>query len=1075
MSPTIAPTPGFLRRIHARRGHAIAAPPRPPQLDKLWTRVSAKWKKTKKWWAPGLDANGDELARRTVAASELLSGKRPKAFDRGVFAAAERMVGFDGGDDHSLVWIANDLAGPVAAVEVELDALGLDTERGSAGATWCMRLVAKPARFHGSLSFAAARGLLCSMSDADYARARAIFDAARPTFDPKQRAVVAFLFPEEPWAEESMREVLAGGATQPNAWEVVQLLASCKDIGLAEAFLAVASEWALGYLPDLALSLPLGAVPDLLVAQVARAEATKTIGSAQWLTIAETLASVHDERVGRGLGRLITHKFAGPVAVAYFREHSDVAQAVLPAIASGKTKAADAARAILESAARRVNDAEEAPEADVPALLRDPPWRDPKKTKTKRAVLALEELQFAPRLVWAPGEREENARIKHHRGDPREMTPEELAAWEASSPKYVDLWPRWANSQFDLLLVPTVRGLAEWNQDPKSYADRGPLHVLARYGDAAVPGVLMRDPFAWTNLQTFDAMTHVESPRVALFAARGAQRKPYRKMAHAYLDRFPEACAVGLVPVAFGEASKDQRAAEDALRFLVQKGHERKLRDVAARYGATAAAEMEAFLARDPLSVLDLKGKLPDFVRIDELPRLRTKKGQVLGAAATEAILDALRGSALDPAYPGLAVLKDELDPASLADLAWALTTSWNLAGAKLIHAWVPNALAHFGDENTARKLAPLAADWGRKDAKKAEVAIAILSHLGTDAALLHLADLADKARFAPARAAAKEALEAIAEARGLSLDELSDRTVPTLDLDADGSTTLDFGSRTLRVAFDETLAPVVVTEDGARSKTLPRGGKEDDKAKVKLASERFKALKADAFAVAANQIRRLERAMVTGRRWSGEDFRRLLAKHPLLVHLVRRLVWGTFVEGELVSTFRVAEDGTLADQDDRAVEWPSGTVGIVHPLVLGQAKREAWARVATDYEIIQPFEQVGRALHSLEPDELAGDTSARFTGSTAKAGAILGTLDARGWDRIADSWMTSYSRAVRVTGGGEARLTIAFEPGIALDDVAGSPVQTLKALTLAGAPTLGDVNPIDLSEALRELESLRR
>ena len=1074
MSPTIAPTPGFRRRIHARRGHAIAVPSSPPQLDKLWARVTTTWKKTKKWWAPGFDANGDDLARRTVLASDLLSGKRPTTFDRGVFAAAERMVGFNGGDDLSLVWIANDLAGPVAALEIELDALGLETERGSAGSTWCMRLAPKPARFHGSLSFAATRSLVCSMNDDDYERARAVAAAARPAFDAKQRAAVAFFFPEEPWAEEGIRELLQTPATQPRAWEVVQLLASCKDTALADAFLSAASEWALSYLPDLALSLPLADVPDLLVTQVARAEASKAIGSAQWLTIAETLASIQDERVGRALARLLTHKFAGPVAVAYFREHSDVAQAVLPAIASGKTKAADAARAILESAARRAADTEEAPEADVPALLRDPPWRDPKKTKAKRAVLALEPLPLPERIVWAPGEREENAKTNHYRGDAREMTPEELAAYDATSPKHVDVWPRWANGQFHLLLVPTERGLAEWNQDPKSYANRGPTHVLARYGEAAIPGLLMRDPFGWTNLQTFDAMTHVESPRVALFAARGAQRKPYRKMAHAYLDRYPVACATGLVPVAFGEAGKDQRAAEDALRFLAQKGHEQSLRDVAERYGVAAATEMDAFLARDPLSVLEVKGKLPDFVRIDELPHPRTKKGQSVGAAAIEAILDALRGSPLDPAYPGLAQLKDELDPKSLADLAWALTTAWNLAGAKIIHAWMPQALAHFGDESTARKLAPLAAEWGRKDAKKAELGIAILAHLGTDAALLHLGNLADKARFAPARAAAKAALEAIAEARGLSLDELSDRTVPTLDLDADGSTTLDFGARTFRVVFDETLAPVVVAPDGTRAKTLPRGTKEDDKAKVKAASDRFKALKADALAVAANQIRRLERAMVFGRTWSAEDFDRLLAHHPLLVHLVRRLVWGTFDGGRLASSFRVAEDGTLADADDRELERPTGSVGIAHPLVLGQERREAWARVLGDYEIIQPFEQVGRGLHSLEPAELAGETSARFTGSTAKAGAVLGTLDARGWDRIADSWVTSYSRAVR-TSHGEGRLTLTFEPGIALDDVAGSPVQTLKNVTLSGAPKLGDVDPIDLSEALRDLEALRR
>src|SRR5262249_51987656 len=183
---------------------------------------------------------------------------------------------------------------------------------------------------------------------------------------------------------------------------------------------------------------------------------------------------------------------------------------------------------------------------------------------------------------------------------------------------------------------------------------------------------------------------------------------------------------------------------------------------------------------------------------------------------------------------------------------------------------------------------------------------------MGSDAALLHRSYVADKSRFAPAREHAREALEGCARARGLTVDELADRTVPDLDLSPDGTTSLDFGPRALRVTFDETLKPLVLGDDGARLPQMPRGIKTDDAAKVKLAQARFKALKADAAEIAASLLRRLESAMVRGRSWAAPDFRAHVLAHPLVAHLARRLVWQ-----DDRATFRVAEDGTFASELD--------------------------------------------------------------------------------------------------------------------------------------------------------------
>ena len=81
---------------------------------------------------------------------------------------------------------------------------------------------------------------------------------------------------------------------------------------------------------------------------------------------------------------------------------------------------------------------------------------------------------------------------------------------------------------------------------------------------------------------------------------------------------------------------------------------------------------------------------------------------------------------------------------------------------------------------------------------------------------------------------------------------------------------------------------------------------------------------------VAADQVRRLESAMVEGRSWSAAEFRDLFVGHPLLRHLVRRLVWLSDSEGTTTS-FRVADDRAFADVEDSTFHLPDAATLVVH------------------------------------------------------------------------------------------------------------------------------------------------
>ncbi len=184
----------------------------------------------------------------------------------------------------------------------------------------------------------------------------------------------------------------------------------------------------------------------------------------------------------------------------------------------------------------------------------------------------------------------------------------------------------------------------------------------------------------------------------------------------------------------------------------------------------------------------------------------------------------------------------------------------------------------------------------------RAVVGLEVLKTLGTDVALIHLYGLSQKLKFKGLKNKAGEMIEELALERGLTPDELADRLVPDFDLDEQGSMTLDYGFRSFRVGFDEQLKPFVFDQEQKRLKNLPKPGKKDDEEKAPLAYQAFKALKKDVKMVAAQQVARLESAMIRRRRWKAEPFKELFVDHPFLIHLVSRLVWGVWREDDLVS-----------------------------------------------------------------------------------------------------------------------------------------------------------------------------
>ena len=478
-------------------------------------------------------------------------------------------------------------------------------------------------------------------------------------------------------------------------------------------------------------------------------------------------------------------------------------------------------------------------------------------------------------------------------------------------------------------------------------------------------------------------------------------------------------------------ATAGSPAAMAALEARVDEEGDDDVRDAmlmaldAARAAAGVEVSREEIDRRIQRTAPKLRAPAVDWIDETRLPPLRYREGGPLGPEATRYLL--YRQSRAKEIRPDIEArpLFERIDRQTSGDFALELLRQFAASKLEARDRWALTVAGLLGDDRVVAVLNPMIRTWGDSArGKMAEFAVQALALLGTDAALMSLdaASIRYRTRNRNIGAAAQEALAAVADRLGVTVDELGDRIIPWLGFEPGRPRILGAEGKRIEATIgpDFKLRYRDVEKNKAVAslpKSLPR---------ETLAE--FKDLAATLREVARAQTLRMEILMVRQFRWPVDRWRELFLGHSVLfLPFATRLVWGYYDEsGTLRATFRALEDRTLTDPSDEPVELPdAGSVGIVHPMELDETKRAAWRTHLADYEVEPPFPQLERPVVRVPDDQREVRISDEVSGVSLNAMTFRSRAEKRGWSRgsVTDAGGVDTYRKVFPGAGAEAFL----------------------------------------------------
>jgi hypothetical protein len=260
-----------------------------------------------------------------------------------------------------------------------------------------------------------------------------------------------------------------------------------------------------------------------------------------------------------------------------------------------------------------------------------------------------------------------------------------------------------------------------------------------------------------------------------------------------------------------------------------------------------------------------------------------------------------------------------------------------------------------------------------------------------------------------------------LAERKGWTLDELSDRTIPTAGFDEAGESVIDYGTRQFTARLTADFGVELYAAEGKKIANLPDARKDEDEAAVKELKKQFGAAKKELKGVLQLQRDRLYEGLCTQRRWRAEDWMLYLNRHPIVRRYCQQLVWVALREDRTIGVFRPLDDGTLTDIEDNAFELPADAhVALAHDSNLTPPVAAAWARHLQDYKVEPLFQQIGKDTYRLPAQMREASQLEEFKGYVLDAFTLRNRIGKLGYTRGAaedGGWFYRYEKRFPTLG----------------------------------------------------------
>lgn len=490
----------------------------------------------------------------------------------------------------------------------------------------------------------------------------------------------------------------------------------------------------------------------------------------------------------------------------------------------------------------------------------------------------------------------------------------------------------------------------------------------------------------------------------------------------------------------------------------------------AARVSEPLTADTEpVWLTAAFRAATESRSPMPDWLQPATLPPILVD-GRRLPDEKVATLIRDFKGVASDATPHLAATLAAGADAGTCDRFAAALFERWVAEKNNDADGWVLTAVGWLGGDATVAAVVPKLKRWpGGAVRQRLRDGLKALRRIGTPYALAQLASLAATSNQR-LRYDANLELQATAKERKLSLDQLEDRTVPTLGLDdpTSADVTLDYGPRQFRATVAPDLRLLARDDHGKAFLVLPTPRKSDDMVKVGEARTAWKLAKKQFELVMAGVCKRMEAALTAQRRWSAAEFDEHLVRHPITGAVVRRLLWGRFdpATRRLLEAFRVSAEGEFVDADDRPLPASELPVGLIHPALLLPADRATWDERLADYAVVPPFPQLARPVVTLTEAEREATDFTRWNCKNVSWSTLKDAGPFVRWTReqqsVARTFPAHGLKAVaRLQGQNVMELLgVSFRSSVA--PARGAPPEPFRPL--------GTVDPVVLSEALADV-----